>query len=161
MIGFLDVQVFEFDGEKVNEAYSFLRKAGEKSFEAVALFAGVIDGPKAKITEVILPEQTSYKLKSGLMYAVEGDELHRINVWLYKNNIKLIAQIHSHPTEAYHSETDDEFPIISTVGGLSIVVPNFAVDKLNYSDWAFYRLSESATWDELDVDTVRKIINIV
>ena len=159
MIGFLDLEVFEFNTTKVEKAYSFLRMAGEKAYEAVALFAGSVEGRKAEVKEVILPEQRSFKLKSGLMYKVDGEELHRINIWLYENKLKLLAQIHSHPTEAYHSEADDEFPIISTVGGLSIVVPNFASGKMNYMDWAYYRLSESASWDELDESAIKQLIH--
>lgn len=158
MTGFLDIVKFEFKKEQLEKAYAFLGHAGEDRFEAVALFAGDVDGNIATIREVILPEQKSYKLESGLMYVVDGDELHRINVWLYKNRLRLIAQIHSHPEEAYHSETDDEFPIISTVGGLSIVIPFFARQKIDYDEWAYYRLGADLIWNEFNH---KDLINVV
>lgn len=160
MIGFLHVELFVFERSVVEQAYEFLSKAGDKGYEAVALFVGSIQENRATVTDLILPEQKSYKLETGLLYAVGGEELHRINVWLYKNKLKILAQIHSHPREAYHSETDDEFPIMATVGGLSIVVPNFAMDELSHLHWAYYRLSDTATWDELSEDVINKLILI-
>jgi hypothetical protein len=160
MNGFLDVQRFEFPKECLVEAYSFLGQAGTKSFEAVALFAGQMEGTTARIQKVLLPLQRSYKTKSGLLYEVDGEELHRINVELYKSNLKLFAQIHSHPSEAYHSETDDEFAIVATIGGLSIVVPNFAQEKLDHLTWAYYRLSKNSAWIELEFQSVKELIII-
>jgi hypothetical protein len=156
--GFLEIEQFGFKAEVINKAYEFLAHAGKERFEAVALFAGTVSGATALVTEAILPLQKSYKLESGLMYHVEGEELHRINVWLYKNKLKLLGQIHSHPTEAYHSETDDEYPIISTVGGLSIVVPNFARGKMKHDEWAYYRLSQEGQWVEVNFESLIKII---
>lgn len=144
----------------LTKAFDFLNHVGEKNIEAVALFAGFEEGSTFHIKEVIIPEQSSYNLEQGLMYAVEGVELHRINVWLNENQMKLIAQIHSHPNEAYHSAVDDRFPIVDTYGGVSIVVPDFATGIISLNDWAIYRLSLNKTWDKLtnqEVDTLFKI----
>lgn len=161
MTGLSSIETFQFNKAALEDAYLFLQDAGKERFEAVALLAGAVNGNIAIITDAILPRQTSYKLSSGLMYSVEGDELHRINVWLYKNKLKLLAQIHSHPQEAYHSETDDEFPIVSTEGGLSIVVPNFARAKMDYLTWAYYRLQSLKQWVEIDNKDFNKLIQIV
>lgn len=160
MTGYLNLRKFEFSSEIIIETYSFLRRAGVEGFEAVALFAGKIENQNAHITEVIFPEQKSYKLESGLMYAVDGEELHRINVWLYKKKLKLLGQIHSHPQDAYHSDADDAFPIMSTQGGLSIVVPDFAKHPLNPLEWAYYRLSKSGDWLELTESEIIDLIHI-
>ncbi|MGA2408250.1 MAG: Mov34/MPN/PAD-1 family protein [Bacteroidales bacterium] len=160
MIGFTDINCFEFHRDCLSDAYTFLKKAGKKSFEAVALFAGQVNNNNAIISEVIYPLQESSKSMYGLMYSVDGEELHRINIWLYQNDLKLIAQIHSHPTKAYHSETDDEFPIITTLGGLSIVVPYFAKDPLNHLTWAYYRLHSESNWRKLSRTDIKKLIKI-
>lgn len=161
MKGFLDIKCFEFKETKIKEAYSFLRKTGKKSYEAVALFAGQVEGNKVFIKEVIYPMQKSSRSFYGLNYKVDGEELHRINLWLYKNKLKLVAQIHSHPKEAYHSETDDEFPMITTLGGLSIVVPFFAKSPLNYLEWAYFRLLSETRWEELNLPEIKELIKII
>lgn len=161
MGGFLNIERFEFEEKCLKEAYAFLREAGNDSFEAVALFAGEVGTNIVKVTQSICPLQESSRSQFGLMYTVEGEELYRINRWLYKNKLKLIAQIHSHPTEAYHSEMDDAFPIVTIKGGLSIVVPNFAQDNFNHLDWAYYRLDEHEIWSEMDIQKVIKTIKII
>jgi hypothetical protein len=158
MIGFLDIEEFIFAENSLPEAYNFMKKVGLSSLEAVALFAGEIKGSQAIIKAVICPLQESLRTEDGLLYTVGGEELHKINIWLHKNKLKLIAQIHSHPTIAYHSETDDKYPIMSTIGGLSIVVPNFAQDSLNHLEWAYYRLSQDGIWKELDEKEIKKLV---
>ncbi len=161
MTGFLDIECYEFQNGCFDEAYSFLKGAGNKYFEAVALFAGTIEENHAIINKVIFPLQESSRSKHGLMYTVRGDELHRINTWLYENKLKLIAQIHSHPREAYHSDTDNEFPIVSTVGSLSIVVPNFAQASINHLNWAYYMLQSETKWQELNQADINQLIKII
>lgn len=39
------------------------------------------------------------------------------------------AQVHTHPGQAFHSRTDDDWPIVSQPGFISIVLPDFAAGK--------------------------------
>jgi len=71
----------------------------------------------------------------------------------------LIAQVHSHPTEAYHSEADDRFAIVTAEGGLSLVVPNFGNAPLDPRLWAIYRLT-CGEWRELDAKESQTFISI-
>lgn len=122
------------------QALQHMRSAGRQGLEGVALWAGRLEGHTVRVSKTMIPKQTALGSSSGLLYLVEGDELHRLTVELYRNRLTLIAQLHSHPGEAYQSDTDDEFPIATTEGSLSIVVPNFARGPLDPSSWAVYRL---------------------
>ena len=95
------------------------------------------------------------------MYVVQGDELNRINRELYSLGLKLIAQIHSHPTEAYHSETDDAFPIVTILGGISVVVPDFGSRGIDLSTWEVYRLNNGPIWEHLSSLEKNKLLTIV
>jgi hypothetical protein len=108
----------------------------------------------------IIPAQNSYQLESGLLYSVPGEELFRINKLLYEHQLTLIAQVHSHPGAAYHSDTDDAYPIVTVQGGLSIVVPNFGHDAFDLDDWAVYRLSDKNEWKLLEEGEVRELIKV-
>lgn len=145
----------------MQDIYSFLQDMGRRSVEGVALLAGTELGDSFTVTHAIIPGQRSYQLEAGLLYAVEGAELHRINVWLHQNRLRLIAQIHSHPYEAYHSETDDRYPIVDTHGSISIVLPNFAEHPENMETWAVYRLDAKKGWMELDDSEIRSLIQLV
>lgn len=160
MIGFLSIKKIIMPYHCIEAAYTHMRKVGGHQVEGVALFAGRESDDNFEIETTIIPRQQAMRLESGLLYAVDSDELHRINVWLHENKMSLMVQIHSHPTEAYHSDTDDAFPIVATVGGLSIVVPDFASGPIEINTWAVYRLSSQAAWIELSEKEKKALINL-
>jgi hypothetical protein len=65
--------------------------------------------------------------------------------------------VHAHPTDAFHSPTDDTYPIVTTVGGLSIVVPDFARRGVLTRGTVAYRLS-SAGWEKVPRRRLRKLL---
>lgn len=156
-----DIATIVFPQSCVNDVYEHLRECGQQGVEGVALFAGSISGSTFIVKAAIIPQQYTSRSEEGLMYMVKGEELHRINMWLYHNKMSLVAQIHSHPNEAYHSEADDAYPIITTVGGISIVVPNFGFGLICKDDWAVYRLSENGDWNQQSRNQVKTLIKIV
>lgn len=136
-----------------------LRAAGRDGAERFVLWSGVIDKDLFLVRTIHVPKQTAYRLPEGLCVRVEGDELHRLNVWLFENGERLGIQVHSHPTEAYHSDTDDTYPIVTTRGGLSLVVPDFGRYGVRGRDTALYRL-DSSGWGELSVSDARRILRM-
>jgi Prokaryotic homologs of the JAB domain len=132
--------------ELVDATRDKLREAGEHGYEGMALWAGVQDGERFEVEALYVPRQKAERTREGLLVAVDGEELFRLNVWLFEHGMRLIAQIHSHPTEAYHSETDDTFPIMSQAGGFSLVLPDFAVRAFDLEEIAVYRLFEESGW---------------
>lgn len=79
---------------------------------------------------------------------VEGPALHRLNVWLHEHGEFLAVQVHAHPGEAYHSDTDNTYPIVTENGALSIVVPYFGAAGIRGGGTAAYRLVRGR-WREL------------
>ena len=141
-------------------AYRHFRFMGRQRCEGVALWVGRISDSNFEVTETVIPKQKGLRSDNGLAYVVEEAELRRLNVWLYEQELRLIAQLHSHPTEAYHSETDDLYPIMTTVGGLSIVVPDFAAGPPDIHQCVTYRLDQNG-WAELSTAEITKLIEIV
>jgi hypothetical protein len=136
-----------------------LRAAGRARSECFVLWSGVQEHDTFQIRTAHVPRQTAYCSPDGLCIRVEGDELHRLNVWLFEHGERLAVQVHSHPTEAYHSETDDTYPIVTVRGGLSLVVPNFGRAGLLGDGVAYYRLGFSG-WDELSLDEAKRIVQL-
>jgi Prokaryotic homologs of the JAB domain len=142
----------------VEEAHSHLRRVGHEGYEGFALWAGESEGDTFLVRANIIPEQRGLRSDLGVCVVVGGDELHRINVWLYEHGLTLIAQLHSHPDEAYHSETDDTYPIATTTGSLSLVIPDFARDPFSLANCAVYRLLPPSGWVELSQDGASSLI---
>ena len=134
-----------------------LRAAGRHRAECFVLWSGVHDQDAFRVRTAHVPRQVAYRFEEGLCVRVDGDELHRLNVWLFKNHEQLGVQVHSHPTDAYHSETDDTYPIVTVRGALSLVVPEFGRDGVRGDGVASYRLGVSG-WNELSVEEAEKLI---
>lgn len=161
------VEVLAVPAPLAGETQRHLQATGRRGLEGMALWAGSVDGTTARITEVIIPRQEGHRTEHGLAVSVEGDELHRINVHLYKTRQKLLAQVHSHPTEAYHSRMDDRYAIATALGSFSIVVPDFATGPFAILEFATYRLlkgkwpwDRKPRWRAVDAKAAAQIIRI-
>jgi hypothetical protein len=161
MKGFLGIDKVILPRKIALDGHRFLRLVGERYSEGIALWAGYAEGTTFVVTHLLIPGQTGVRSDEGVCAVIDGPELRRIGMELYKANRQLIAQIHSHPTEAYHSDTDDEFAIVTIMGGLSLVVPDFAVRPFDLVEYATYRLSEQGIWTEMHPRDVAKLIEIV
>jgi Prokaryotic homologs of the JAB domain len=135
------------------DGYEFMRSAGRMHLEGMVLWAGKQDEQVFTVTELIVPKQKGLRTADGVCAVVDADELARLNMHLYRSRLELVAQVHTHPTEAYHSSTDDKFAIATTIGCYSIVVPNFAVVNYALSECAVYRLDAAGAWLEVDEST--------
>lgn len=136
-----------------------LRAAGGDRAECFVLWTGVAAGVTFEVRTAHVPRQKAYRFESGVCVRVEGPELHKLNVWLYEHVEQLAVQIHSHPEEAYHSDTDDTYPIVTVRGGMSIVVPNFGRDGLGGGGLAYYRLDDLG-WAELADDEATQLVRL-
>lgn len=144
----------------VEHMYGHIRNAGKEGVEGVGLWFGRQEGNLFTVYSSLIPEQKAYRMEEGLLYQVGGEELHRINKWAYEQKIVLLAQVHSHPGRAYHSDTDDAFPIVTTLGGLSLVIPNFGFDPIDKKYWAVYRLQPDG-WKGVSMEDVNELFQIV
>jgi hypothetical protein len=135
-----DVERFQVPATIVKQTEETLRSAGIEGYEAFVLWSGQQNDRLFSVRTAHVPKQNSYRLDSGLCVRVDGSELHRLNVWLYEAGEILAVQVHAHPDDAYHSQTDDAYPIVATLGGLSIVAAEFCRGRLFTSSTAIYRL---------------------
>lgn len=152
------IETFSVHEDVVTRTERSLRRAGRDGYELFVLWSGVLVGSSFRIRTAHVPHQTSYRLEDGLCVRVDGDALHKMNVWLFEHEETLGAQIHAHPAEAYHSGTDDAFPIVTTLGGLSLVVPDFCRSGLFVGSVA-YRLYLDG-WRE-ETRLVNQLIEVV
>jgi hypothetical protein len=161
MNGFLEIKRIIVPRSAADEANLHLREMGRRGLEGFSLWAGTVSGSSFLVRANIVPAQTGYQLPSGVCIAIGPEELHRLNVWLYEHEMKVIAQLHSHPTDAYHSDTDDTYPIAATIGCISIVIPDFAREPFSLARCAIYRLNSNLKWRGLRSQEVSELIQIV
>ena len=153
------VRQFRVRASDIRETVNAIRAAGQGGYELIAIWVGVRDYDTFHVARVYIPNQTSYRSADGLCVTIAGAELHELNVWLYETQQVLGVQVHGHPETAYHSETDDAYPVATLEGSLSVVLPFFGRDGWGSSGIATYRLKRGL-WVEL-VDPSKNLIEVV
>jgi hypothetical protein len=61
------------------------------------------------------------------------------------------VQIHTHPREAFHSKTDDAYPIIHKPGFLSLVMPDFAMGPIGFEQAYLTQLQPDGSWRQVPI----------
>lgn len=152
-----DVDRFVVPSAVIVETEEALRNAGARGHELFVLWTGRVEHKTFDVRTAHVPRQSSYKLPEGLLVRVEADALHQLNSWLYEHGETLGVQIHAHPDAAYHSQTDSTYPIVTTLGGLSLVAARFCAGDLLARSSAAYRLTTSG-WSHM---TRRRLVRTV
>lgn len=153
------VRSISIDPSVIATTLRVLQHFGAHECEGLVLWIGEVTDSHARITRAVVPDQRPVKSEEGVGYFVDGEALFELNRKLSDTGLRLIAQVHSHPGEAYHSEADDRYAIVTADGGLSLVVPNFGKAPADPTLWAVYRLSNGC-WRELDIAQARLLLSI-
>jgi Prokaryotic homologs of the JAB domain len=153
------IQEFEIDPAVITATLQVLQLFGSHGCEGLVLWIGEIGKGYARINQAFVPDQRPLKSEEGVGYFVDAETLFELNRKLSETGLRLIAQVHSHPTEAYHSETDDRYAIVTADGGFSLVVPNFGNAPADPTLWAVYRLNKGL-WRELEISEARSLLKV-
>jgi hypothetical protein len=136
-----------------------LQEFGSHELEGLVLWLGDIDDRGAHVKRALVPNQHPVSSEDGVGYFVSGETLFELNRGLAATGLRLIAQVHSHPEDAYHSHADDTYAIVTSDGGLSLVVPHFGKAPPDPASWAVYRLN-AGEWRELSDAEAQNLLKI-
>ena len=141
----------------VLETFQFFQKLSDRHVEATVVWFGQFYGLKMHIIEAYMPLQYNTELS----FYIPADEVHRMNLHAYNSGLMLMAQLHTHPGEAFHSSHDDSGSILVFDGQFSIVIPDYGnIDPLRLPLWAVYR-KENDMWVYVPTKEVETIFQIV
>ena len=141
--------------EVLDDTGSMLRERGLLGLEAVVLWIGTVtEEGRAEIRYAVRPGQIAYRDEAGgCAVEVPPEALSEV-ISTLPNNHFVLARVHTHPEQAYHSPVDDTNMLISHEGAVSIVVPYFARDALDLMTCSVNILSHATGWSELSQDAV-------
>lgn len=144
----------------VDATLAALRAAGLDGVERVVFWLGrrTPDG-NADIAEVHVPEQEA----AADYFRIPPESMIAFMTHLRRNRLVLLAQVHSHPREAFHSKADDQWAVVRHEDGLSIVVPYFAADVTvaNFEEASVvFRLASDDRWLRVRPDELPERLRI-
>ncbi len=143
----LDIERFEVPASIAEASLEVIRGAAAQQMEAFVAWAGNRHGQTFVFSGAIAPRQTAHRTASGLLVTIDGEALFELNRACHQRGEVLAGQIHAHPGRAYHSQADDQLAFVTILGGLSIVVPDFARGGLaDAARWAVFQRFEDGSW---------------
>ncbi|MDQ6830221.1 MAG: hypothetical protein M3081_15295 [Gemmatimonadota bacterium] len=138
----------------LRETFAELRRCGAGRRECQMLWTGPWSDPST-VTTVVHPVHRA----RGDGFELDSDWLTMFWRELARTRCGVRAQIHTHPREAFHSRTDDAFPIVHTPGFLSLVVPHFATRDVGLRDAYLAEIEVDGTWRSFDPTARLEVTN--
>jgi hypothetical protein len=131
----------------VAETFGHFRRCGNGRRECQVLWTSPWDTPQT-ITNAVHPKHERHI--AG--FALDSEWLNSFCMELANSKSGIRVQIHTHPAEAFHSPTDDQFPIIHAPGFLSLVIPNFGMGEIGFHEAFLAEISPNGGWREATID---------
>jgi hypothetical protein len=137
----------------LDETFAAFRTCGRARAECQVLWIGPWSDP-ARVSEMIHPAHRAHR--GGF----ELDNAWLSEFWrrLAKRSEGIRAQVHTHPRDAFHSATDDAWPVIHLEGFLSLVVPDFAMGPVSLERTYLAEMGDDGEFHEADPFTRITII---
>jgi hypothetical protein len=155
------LRAYVLTDETLRWTWSFLAERGEEGLEATVLWLGrVLDQTTAEVVAPYAPEQIAYRSADGVAVEVTSEGLSELISQL-PDGFFVLCRVHSHPSDAYHSELDDQNLIIGHPGAISIVVPQFARGEPDLFNCSINELGPDGEWRELGATEVRERFQVL
>ncbi|GGI29856.1 hypothetical protein [Bradyrhizobium guangdongense] len=139
--------VYQIAHALVEETFRHFRQCGRGEEECQMLWLSPWSRPET-ITQVVHPKHVAHF--GG--FVVEESWLNAFWCELADADLGIRLQAHTHPRHAFHSATDDSFPIIHTPGFLSLVIPDFALGPVGFKEAYLTELQTDGRWREVAIE---------
>lgn len=141
----------------LEQARLFFEERGAFGYEGTAMLAGTsADG----VTRCVIPDQLARRTVFGV--SVEVTEKGKLELaTALALDERYLTRIHSHPADAFHSETDDQNPGLTAEGALSIVVPFFGLGLRRGVEACAVYLYRQGRWLEIPDNRLAEYVAVI
>jgi hypothetical protein len=130
----------------LEETFDYFRRCGGGRRECQVLWVS----PWAAVDSISKAVHPRHAAHCG-GFVLEDRWLNDFYLTLARERLGIRIQLHTHPGAAFHSPTDDAFPIIHTVGFLSLVIPKFALGPVGFEGAYLTEIQPDGRWREVAI----------
>jgi hypothetical protein len=102
----------------------------------------------------VAPDQRANRSLGGCWVEVTDAGKRQLAAGLGRNE-RYLVRAHSHPCEAFHSNTDNRNPALTFIGALSVVVPYFGLGLRRGLDACAVLRLTAYGWEPVDGERTR------
>jgi len=128
----------------LEHTFELLRECGRGRHECQVLWIGPWSTPHL-VTSAVHPVHQAH----GAGFELADSWIPEFFGYLSETRQGIRAQVHTHPGRAFHSITDDNWPIVSTPGFLSLVIPTFAQGPMGFEGAFLAELGSEGAWRQV------------
>lgn len=145
----------------LRDTRALLIPSARKQMEGVVVWWGqILEGDRARIDRAFRPRQLAHRSDLGLSVEVPREAITEM-ISLLPSGMSVLARLHTHGTDAYHSPMDDENMLIAHQGAISIVIPFFAREPIDLGRCSVNMLEHTRGWVELGTDEVVRRFQVI
>jgi hypothetical protein len=126
-----------------------LRKCGQGRTECVVYWTSRVES-QDRVDEVLHPAHRSTRGS----YELDDRWLTNTSFELMRRQRSIRAQVHTHPGDAFHSPTDDHYPVIAVPGFLSLVIPRFGSGAITLAGAYLGEMQADGSWKSQHIDDI-------
>jgi hypothetical protein len=138
--------VYRLPEARLDETFAVLRRCGEGRRECLVLWVSPWACPE-KVDAVVHPRHRAWT--DGV--EVNGQWITEFWNHLAREGLGVRVQVHTHRRGAFHSPTDDGWPIVNSPGFLSLVLPRFALGAIGFDGAYLAELGVNGEWASVAV----------
>jgi hypothetical protein len=132
----------------VASTFGKFRRCGQGRDECVIYWTGPRETPGA-VDDAVLPRHRA----GSDWYETDPAWVTSFFLELRRNGRTARAQVHTHPTAAWHSCIDDRYPLAPSPGFCSLVIPRFGTGPVGLDDSYLAIVGSDGAWVERDPGT--------
>lgn len=130
----------------IEQTFATFRSCGDNRRECQLYWLSAWDNPSV-LTEVAHPKHWSSRY--GL--SIESDWINQFWNDMAERGLGVRIQVHTHPSEAFHSATDDAYPMLFDAGFLSLVIPDFAEGPIGFDNAYLTEIQADGSWQQVAI----------
>lgn len=132
----------------VEDTFATLRSCGANERECKLYWLSHWDQPNELI-------QIAHPRHTGNRYGVAINSAWITEFWndLSTRKMSVCVQVHTHPNEAFHSATDDTYPLLFHAGFLSLVIPDFAMGPVGFKNAYLTEIQHHGGWQQVEISS--------
>lgn len=129
----------------LDQTLAHIHEGARIDCETAVLWLGRRDLGIEQVVEVHRPDQ---RVRLDLFH-IQPESMRVLMAKLREQRLHILAQVHSHPGKAFHSDADNEWAIVRHRGALSFVIPHFGRECSSATfldDVAVFQLNDRDLW---------------
>jgi hypothetical protein len=137
----------------LSRTFYHFRRCGNGERECQVLWISTWQAPEI-ITDVVHSSHVAHA--DG--FVVDANWLNQFWSHLANTDAGIRVQVHTHAQRAFHSPSDDSYPVIHSPGFLSLVIPNFAVGPIGFDGAYLAKIEQDGAWREVRCEDHLQIV---